>query len=86
MLDLFGIEVDDYQKKPRVLGIYQQFKHDNQYRETKSRTEKCGLCKYCFSRAPHKATYYKCELLGESMSAASDIRLSHVCNLFNSGK
>ena len=64
--------------KPR--SPYQQWKLDNNYRKADSE-KRCKYCKNLFIRQEQNR-YYKCILLGLSGSAATDIRLSNVCDKF----
>ena len=78
MRDLFGNQVEPVPPKAKHLGIRQQWKLDNNYR--KGDTATCKDCLHLRKYEYHDKTYYKCVLLGESHSTATDIRVSYVCN------
>ena len=53
------------------------------YRPSKSQQVRCKNCKWLRKKRISGRNIYKCELIGTSRSAASDIRLSYVCNRFD---
>ena len=80
-LNLFGEMQDDppsYVHK----GKYQIFRVTNHYRLAESKSERCKNCVNLIGVSGNTKNYYKCKLMGTSMSEASDIRLNHVCEQF----
>lgn len=73
--DLFGGETVIVENSP-----YKHFKQANNYRLSTG-NERCKNCFYSFGKHYAKR-YYKCKLMGNSASPASDIRLRDVCNLW----
>lgn len=74
--------VDNEPAKIIFRSKYQKWKYDNNYRKADYLSDiRCKNCKYLIKRQYSK-NYYKCELLGESSSPATDIRLSNVCKNF----
>lgn len=61
---------------------YLQRKRTMNYRKSDDPLIRCKNCLYCFRIDYHDKTYYKCRLIGESSSEATDIRISGVCNRF----
>lgn len=81
MINLFGEEQEDYKK---VLGHYKKWRQKNNYKKAFSFEKQCRTCKNERGFEYHNKHYHKCELQGISQSEASDIRLSYVCDFFNS--
>lgn len=85
-INLFGDEQEYNEKvkfERRNKSKIQKFKNTHHYedaREPKYRS--CKLCKHRISGHYHNKIYHKCELIGFSYSAATDIRLKKVCGLF----
>ena len=72
---------EDIQTKA-VQGHFKSWRAKEHYR--KGNLENC--CKRCIHFdciGHHNKTYLKCKLQGISMSEASDIRASYVCDLFH---
>lgn len=80
-LNLFG-ELQDEPKPKHRPGKFQSFKVLNKYRPCENKAARCKNCKNSVYLNHHDKHYYKCELMGISMSEASDIRANHVCELF----
>lgn len=71
--------------KIKYLSKYGKWKLKNSYMKADSTEICCKNCKHLFANMPNctgGGKYYKCELLGRSSSAATDVRLSYVCNLW----
>jgi len=62
---------------------YQLFKLYQNYHKSPSKDMRCGTCRHLKTYHYHGKYYHKCKLIGESSSAATDIRLSYVCNMWN---
>ena len=83
-IDIFGYmhPVDDPEFKEKkgfretIKGRYRKmYGYDDSHR--------CGECKYCFKSYSGKSGFYKCELIGNSGSEATDIRLKDIaCTRF----
>ena len=82
MKSLFNDEIPDVPPKESK-GKYAVWKKVNWYRKSDG-DKRCANCKY-FYRTYHDKAYFKCELLGQSNSEATDIRASYVCNQFRKG-
>lgn len=79
-INLFGeIQEDSAHIRP---GKYQSFKVLNKYRKSDDGVARCKNCVNLVVNSGHSKTYYKCGMMGISMSIASDIRVNHVCELF----
>ena len=76
-LNFDGKEVNDKLKPSGNKSPYQWFKIANGYHKSKGK-KCCEVCKY-FREVYHQKVFFKCELLGISMSRATDIRRSYVC-------
>ena len=79
MIDLFGATVPDRDpgsiKETLIVKRLGPFG----YRPREETMVCCMTCTH--SRVVHYSkTYYKCEFLGDSRSASTDIRAKHVCN------
>jgi hypothetical protein len=68
----------DIEKKP--LSPYQKTKQQNNYRKSIDKNVSCKTCIYKLESHHNGKTYYKCKIIGESFSSATDIRLKNVCN------
>jgi len=67
-----------------MLSKYQLFRLQQNYRKAENVGENCKSCKHLKVNHYHgRRNFYKCKLLSESASAATDIRLSYVCNMWN---
>lgn len=80
-LNLFG-EMQDDPKHGGRPGKFQSFKVLNRYRQSDDNVARCKNCVNLIGIGGHSKNYYKCKLMGTSMSEASDIRLNHVCEQF----
>lgn len=78
-MDIFGGETEVNSTSGDHRSEYQKFKQGNNYRKSTS-DNKCGNCAHHESWKPRDYYYHKCELLGFSMSEATDIRVGHVCD------
>jgi len=65
---------------------YKSFRERNNYRKSTDANVRCKKCECLVPNYYHAKNYYKCALQGTSSSAASDVRLSYVCNKFNSAR
>lgn len=77
--------VDNVPIKHTFRSKYLKWKYENNYRKADHLSDiRCKNCKHLFANIYNTTSgkYYKCELLGRSSSAATDIRLSCVCDLF----
>jgi hypothetical protein len=52
------------------------------YRKSDKNGQKCKNCKHLTGFIHNEIRYYKCRLIGKSSSAATDIRLSNVCDRY----
>lgn len=81
MKSLFGNEIADTDKKPG--SVYQSFKAFNRYRKSENKEQRCKVCRFLACNEMRSTRrYYKCKLMGCSCSAATDIRVGHVCDKF----
>lgn len=79
MKDLWGNDIPDIEP-PKPKSEYQKTKVNNGYRKANSwDVRKCKNCIYKKSHYQNGKYYYKCQLIGDSASEATDIRMSHVC-------
>ena len=53
------------------------------YRKAENKFDACGNCKHCVTSMSNTRYYYKCGLIGDSHSEATDIRVSYVCDLLD---
>jgi hypothetical protein len=77
MKDLFGNECTEKDFEPRPKTMIERGLRRYRYRKRES-DEKC--CKTCMRHIKRNDRFYKCELVGCTMSAASDIRAFNVCD------
>jgi len=82
--DLFGGETPANNPGPPYLSPYQKFKIQNNYRRSANKLRRCKTCKF-ITFHEYNRKYYKCQLIGESNSAATDIAIGHVCDKWESG-
>lgn len=82
MKDLFGSEFSETTIKG---GHYQERKRQLEYKKSSEKSKCCKLCKFAVCHT-HQKNYYKCKLIGESSSSATDIRLNYVCKKFEEDK
>ena len=60
---------------------YQRWKYENNYRKAEKDSKKrCDFCSNCVNHRIGNRNYYKSTEQGISGSAATDIRLSYVCD------
>lgn len=81
MKSLFGYEIPDVDPVKTEESSYQRWKRQNYYHKADKGGYRCKNCKH-ICKVEMANTYYKCRLLGVSGSAATDICVGHVCNLF----
>ena len=75
-------DIDNEPIKVVFKSKYQKWKYENNYQKADYLSDiRCKNCKYLIQRKLSK-NYYKCQLLGESSSPATDVRLSNVCRNF----
>ena len=74
-------EVDIPKKRKGKLGKYEAFRHLNNYRKG-TKEECCGTCRQAQHVGYNTKYYWKCQEMGFSNSVASDIRKSHVCDIW----
>ena len=77
-LDLFGNEKEAVFVKKKGQSDYQYRKQNLDYR-LGDKNKCCKNCKHLWSFHYHGKNYHKCELIGISQSAATDIRLKNTC-------
>lgn len=86
------IKLFDYEEPPKMppkmifKSKYQKWKWEHKYKKAEKISNiRCKNCKHLISKlaiCPSEKNYYKCELLGCSSAAATDIRLGYVCDNF----
>ena len=75
--DLFGGKTPI--KEP-VTGEFARLKKKWDYGPSESPTFMCGTCKNLIKKVlANGKNVYKCELIGDSASEASDVKLNHIC-------
>ena len=79
IVNLFG-ETVDLPKNHQHESKYQKFKRLNNYGESSYKLYQCKNCKNLQGYNYHNKNYYKCELIGYSMSEATDVKLKNVCD------
>jgi hypothetical protein len=79
MKDLFGNEISEVETVKK--GYYAERKRQLEYKRSFNKNMCCKVCKYCICNIRAKR-YYKCELIGLSMSSATDIKVNFVCKKF----
>ena len=88
--DLFGEDIKEDGIIKLHTGYCKRFKLKNNYRNSTQYNEKCKNCSKLLYKRYRGKNYYKCILIGDSLSSATDIRVNHVCDLFepknNGGK
>jgi hypothetical protein len=83
MIDLFGNDTPITESsKVGKLSKYQLFKLRYKYRKAETKDKRCFSCANHQLYEYHDKLYHKCSLMGESHSAATDIRISNVCAQF----
>lgn len=80
MTDLFGEVPEPKQLDPHGYGSLTIRKRLNHYRRSDDPKRRCATCAHhdCFEY--HDRYYHKCELVGHSSGAATDVRASAVCD------
>ena len=76
--DLFG---GKSRISKKVVGKYQAAKAKVRYMKSEHKNRRCKNCTHLIKKQFNKK-YYKCALIGDSASEASDIRVSYVCDKF----
>jgi len=76
--DLFG-QITELPENGQLTKM-QRHAITNNYRPAEGR-ERCKNCKYLRTMQYNKR-YYKCECVGVTHSMATDIRVNHVCDLY----
>lgn len=79
--DLFSDEPTPIGKVPH--GHIQKLKRRMKYRQAEPGEPTCKTCSHCMKLSYHGRNYYKCELIGDSRSEATDIRLKDTCKYHN---
>ena len=77
---LFGDPIDEIPPRKKT-GFAEIFKSKNHYRKS-DKSEKCANCKYLHKAHHHGKRYNKCDILGDTRGEATDIRISYVCDLY----
>lgn len=79
MKDLFGNEITETETIKK--GYYSERKRQLEYKKSFNKNVCCKVCK---NLNFHRRTkiYYKCNLIGFSLSSASDISPNFVCKKF----
>ena len=81
-MKFLDIKTESDKKKNR--SFYQEFFEKNNYR--KAAAHSWNRCANCFNFLPNQSiytkNYYKCLLIALSHSAATDVRLSGICDKF----
>jgi len=80
-IDLFGEEYDPTADGPRHKGIFQRKKIDMHYQRSPYSDKKCANCGNRITKR-HNRLYHKCEIVGDTASVATDIRLGYYCRLW----
>ena len=81
-LNLFG-EMQEVEVTPKVhQSPYQLIKAQNKYRLAENKEQSCRRCIHRVPIEFHNKNYHKCEMIGDSRSEATDIRLKNTCNKF----
>lgn len=75
--DLFGGKTPVHLKPKGWIGIR---KRQLRYRFAEAGEPRCKECDHLIRKAYKGKVYYKCPLIGESHSRATDVRLSATCN------
>jgi hypothetical protein len=76
MTDLFGEEVGKEYTGRHPHTLIEKKLGPLHYRKSEDKEKRCKTCVNLFSCRG----YYKCKLLGTSMSPATDIRVGHICD------
>lgn len=83
MKDLFGNEISEVETVKK--GYYAERKKQLEYKKSFNKNVCCKVCKHLDYHRRNKV-YYKCELIGFSLSSASDIKTGFVCKKFEENK
>lgn len=78
-----GFSEDIPQIKPiiKFKSKYQKWKYEANYRKAEN-SKCCKTCRNCVGFVGYNKNFYKCNVQGLSHSAATDIRLSYVCDYY----
>lgn len=77
--DLFGGETEMTKEPMAKETILEKWAKATNYRRAKKGENQCGDCKH-IKGFRQSRTWYKCLRLGITGSAATDIRVGHVCD------
>jgi len=77
--NLFGEWVEISPKREKKSPL-QQLKDSIRYRESETITRTCKNCANHYVKHYHDHRYHKCEIIGHSFGAGTDIRLKMVCD------
>lgn len=80
MIDLFGQDTIPVEK-PKTETKYQRFKRIFNYRKSIN-YDRCMECAHCIRKEYSGKYYHKCNMMGDTNGAASDIRRHNVCDIF----
>lgn len=70
---------------PKFKSKYQKWRHEANYKKAED-SKCCKTCINCVNTTGSNRVFYKCNIQGISHSAATDIRLSCVCDYYREGK
>ena len=77
MIDLFGNPITNLDFELNRKTLIRKVLGPLNYRECEEDWRRCGTCA---KHVVRRGRYHKCKLLGTSFSAATDIRVYHVCD------
>ena len=79
MRDLWGNDIPDIEPHTNE-SCYQRFKRRFNYQKSDDKNKRCKNCGNHINKPYHNGKYHKCKLIGSSCSTATDIRVGHVCD------
>ena len=71
-------------ERQKPLGYFQTWKREHNYHKSEDEFRCCGTCRYFGFSYGNIKKYFKCKLMGESSSMASDIIKSGICEQWDS--
>ena len=80
-INLFG-DLQEIIEPRKYYSSYQLAKLSIKYRLADDKKRSCKYCSNCFGVRGYNKTFYKCKLIGNSSSEATDIKLKMTCNEF----
>ena len=83
---MFGVEYSEEDLLPRPKTLIEKALGKYNFRKSDDKERRCKTCLQFFYRNGNIKRYPKCSLVGCSASEATDIRVNHVCDVWEADR